>query len=314
VAREPLAGTAGEITLDRSGGAALAALRGCVFAHPFGSDTRPLLVVLDDYHPAAPSTGQLVSHLSRSASPNVVVLATLRPEEHREHNEDALGSGRSGSTPEVLEVGGLSTTDAAEMVAIHSGDTPPVELSDHLRRLTNGNPFFLGAMLTHLDDVGSVRSTSGGWISAAELDAAGVPTGIRGVVGSRLAQLDERGAAPRACSMRSATLRTGSACSDWTPRRELFSRRLPAEMPQPARREPATVRTHRRAVTAIARPCRSVRSGEVREPAFGSGIRHHDARPASVVRRVDAAFAPSSIAQPRWTVAHRSTSGSLYPP
>jgi tetratricopeptide (TPR) repeat protein len=58
--------------------------------------------------------------------------------------------------------------------------------------LTNGNPFFIGELLAHLDEVGSIRPEAGGWISSAGLDAAGVPMGLRGVIGRRLAQLDDR--------------------------------------------------------------------------------------------------------------------------
>ena len=74
-------------------------------------------------------------------------------------------------------------------MAHHAGAQPPTGLSDELRRQTDGNPFFLGALLAHLDDVAFVRGSDGAWITATELETAGVPAGVRAVIGQRLATL-----------------------------------------------------------------------------------------------------------------------------
>ena len=65
--------------------------------------------------------------------------------------------------------------------------------SAQLCRQTDGNPFFLAALLAHLEDVAFVRSPAGVWVTAPELDAAGVPHGVRGVISRRLALLGPEG-------------------------------------------------------------------------------------------------------------------------
>ncbi len=71
-----------------------------------------------------------------------------------------------------------------------AGEVPPDELAEQLRQYTAGNPFFLTALLSHLDDVAHVRTDDGAWVTATELGAAGLPASVRGVIARRLSHLD----------------------------------------------------------------------------------------------------------------------------
>ncbi len=102
---------------------------------------------------------------------------------------EAFGDVGTGRTIHVLELAGLSTDAVAELITARAGAAPPAALADRLHRETDGNPFFLGALLTHLDDVAFVRSETGTWLTSAELDAVGVPHGVRAVIRRRLASL-----------------------------------------------------------------------------------------------------------------------------
>jgi len=68
---------------------------------------------------------------------------------------------------------------------LHAGDRPPDRLCEELRRTTDGNPFFLTALLGHLDEVAFVRSDDGAWIGVDELAAARIPGNVRGVITRR---------------------------------------------------------------------------------------------------------------------------------
>jgi tetratricopeptide (TPR) repeat protein len=92
---------------------------------------------------------------------------------------------------EIVELAGIDDSEVAELVALRAGAAPPDDLCARLRELTDGNPFFLTAVLAHLEDVAFVRSADGAWVTAAELDAAGVPRGVRGVIARRLALLGD---------------------------------------------------------------------------------------------------------------------------
>ena len=146
---------------------------------------RPLLFVVDDLHWAEPSTRLLLGHLVRRAVPRTAVVATIRHLEIGLDPADLLGEVGSSASIDVVSLGGLDRDEVGELVMLHSGDRPPVELCEELRRTTDGNPFFLSALLAHLDAVAFVRTGDGEWIGVDELAAAGVPASIRGVISRR---------------------------------------------------------------------------------------------------------------------------------
>lgn len=153
------------------------------------AEERPLLLVVDDLQWAEPSTLLLLGHLARSAVPRTALVATARRDDFGKAPADLLGDLGTTRSIEILEVGGLDDGEVAELVALRAGDTPPEDLAAQLCRHTDGNPFFLAAVLAHLEDVAFVRSPAGVWVTAAELDASGVPQGVRGVISRRLALL-----------------------------------------------------------------------------------------------------------------------------
>jgi class 3 adenylate cyclase/tetratricopeptide (TPR) repeat protein len=147
------------------------------------AEDSPLLVIVDDLQWAEPSTRLLLSHLARAATPRLALVSTAR---RTMSGTDGLGLLSEGRT---IELRGLSPPEIRELVTRHVGAEPPSELSSALCRQTDGNPFFLDALLAHLDDVAFVQGDDGEWLTAGELEAAGVPPGIRAVVARRLDSL-----------------------------------------------------------------------------------------------------------------------------
>jgi tetratricopeptide (TPR) repeat protein len=140
----------------------------------------PLLLVVDDLQWAEPSTRLLITHLARAATSRVALVATARGTASVVQGLGLL------SEVQPVEVKGLNSSEVGELVTRRVGAEPPAELSTALCRQTDGNPFFLGALLAHLDDVAFVRSNDGDWLTPVELDEAGVPPGVRAVVERRL--------------------------------------------------------------------------------------------------------------------------------
>jgi class 3 adenylate cyclase/tetratricopeptide (TPR) repeat protein len=147
---------------------------------------RPLLFVLDDLHWAEPSTRLVLEHVVRRQLPGCVVVATARRAEPGPDPVTLLGELSAKSPREIIELVGLDEREVAELVTMRSGDRPPSTLCELLRRTTAGNPFFLTELLTHLKSVAHVRREDGTWITADELVAAGIPSGVRDVIQRRL--------------------------------------------------------------------------------------------------------------------------------
>ncbi len=150
---------------------------------------RPLLIVVDDLQWAAPSTLLLLAHLVRAGVPRTALIATVRAGESGQEPETLLGDLGTGRAMTVVRVDGLNQDEVDELVALQVGERPPADLSERLRRHTDGNPFFLGTLLAHLEEAAGLHHADGSWMTTTELDAVGVPSGVRPVISRRLALL-----------------------------------------------------------------------------------------------------------------------------
>jgi DNA-binding SARP family transcriptional activator len=149
----------------------------------------PLLIVLDDLQWAEPSTVQLLSHLVRKRLPRTAFVGTMRAPDAAKPPNALLGDLGTEHPIEVIELAGLDAHAVSELVALRVGERPPDSLSARLQEHTDGNPFFVGALLRHLEHTGKLRRDDGSWIKPSEVDAVGVPGQVRGVIEQRLRML-----------------------------------------------------------------------------------------------------------------------------
>ncbi len=142
-----------------------------------------LVVVLDDVQWADGSSRKLLEFLAADLPRiRLLLIATYRDSEvGRQHPFFAtLASvAREPSTRRLL-LSGLSAPECARYVTLAGGDGDA--LGDGLHRETNGNPFFLGEIVSFLASEGHLESTS---------EPRPVPPGVREVVARRLERLGE---------------------------------------------------------------------------------------------------------------------------
>ncbi|MFI7611032.1 BTAD domain-containing putative transcriptional regulator [Nonomuraea terrae] len=133
----------------------------------------PLAVVVDDLHWAAVSSLRLLDFVAESAARHrLLVLVTCRPEpgDHPDALRDTLAVlSRSG---ERLEVPAFTADDVASYLRTRKVAEEP-GLVEALLERTGGNPFFLGEVLRLHGSEGKV------------------PSGVRDVIGRRVARLPE---------------------------------------------------------------------------------------------------------------------------
>lgn len=160
------------------------------------SGATPVLFVLDDLHWAARSTLLLFRHIVRSGQLGRVLLvvtcrdagpevpAQLSPLLAELHREPGV---------ETLNLRGLEEAESVELVRARAGedlDEGGLAFVRTLHTETGGNPFFLGEMLRHLVESGTVyREPGGRWRSHYRLEELELPDGVRGVVNERLNRL-----------------------------------------------------------------------------------------------------------------------------
>ena len=146
------------------------------------SEERPLLLVLEDLHWADMPTLLLLSHLVRAPEPSrLLVLGTYRDTElgWGDPLAGALAELRRERTGTRLRLQGLDEAEITALVSAWVGTEAPAGLAAEVHRRTEGNPFFVEEVLSHLTE------------SGAELAEVGVPEGVKEVVGQRLGRLSE---------------------------------------------------------------------------------------------------------------------------
>lgn len=157
----------------------------------------PVLLILDDVHWSDRSTLLLLLHFLRNDTPSsVLVLATYRDTDiDRSHPlANTLADLRRVRGATRIALAGLDNEGVNELLTLAGGhelDADELAYAALLQRETEGNPFFFGEVLRHLIETGALVQVDGRWKVAVALDEAGLPDGVREVVGRRLSELPE---------------------------------------------------------------------------------------------------------------------------
>jgi len=160
----------------------------------------PLVLHLDDLHWADTPSLLLLRHLARHlAGERLLIVGSYRDVElDRTHPlAEVLGTLRRETRFKRILLRGLPTEDVVAYLTALADEKPDPAvqaarqaLAEALERETEGNPFFIGEVLSHLVESGKLYWDGAHWranvTSASEL---GIPEGVREVVGRRLSAL-----------------------------------------------------------------------------------------------------------------------------
>src|SRR5438067_4046840 len=155
----------------------------------------PLLLLLDDLHWADKPTLLLLRHLVRSPRlHDVLFIGTYRETDLARTHPLSEMLADFHREPAVARVS-LRGLDGGEIPALleaiiqHSLGRRGHALAAALVRETEGNPFFIQAILLHLVEAGRVFQREGIWTFDVEIDQLAIPQGVREVIGRRLNRL-----------------------------------------------------------------------------------------------------------------------------
>jgi len=158
-----------------------------------------LVLVLDDLHWATKPTLLMLMHAVRHAAGldgvRLLVIGTYRDTDvDRSHPLSAV-LGDLQRIDGVRRIA-IDPLDADEVIALleeaagHPLDDVTRGVAARTHAETEGNPFFVGEVLRHLIESGSVRFVDGYWI-VPDPDQIDIPEGVRDVVGQRLSRLSD---------------------------------------------------------------------------------------------------------------------------
>ncbi|MEA2298676.1 MAG: hypothetical protein QOF77_1612 [Solirubrobacteraceae bacterium] len=149
--------------------------------------SRPVLLLVDDLHWADKPTLSLLRHVLRSlAGSRLMVVGTFRHVEAGDELAGLLADLRRDYRFDQIALTGFDARDTVRLVGADGPAAPKPAFVRKLLSHTGGNPFFIDQML---------RSIGGGAAAAAmtgrEIQALGVPQGVKEVILRRLAPLEK---------------------------------------------------------------------------------------------------------------------------
>ncbi len=161
-----------------------------------GGVERPRLLVIDDLHWADKPTLLLLKHLIANPVAGLMVLCTYRDTDvDRSHPlSSTLADFRRMAAVTRIAVSGLADDGVRDLLVRMGGhdlDPAGMAFATLVHRETSGNPFFVGEVLRHLAETGALVEHGGRWTSSLRPEEAGIPEGIREVVGRRLSRLGD---------------------------------------------------------------------------------------------------------------------------
>ncbi|MDX2342592.1 MAG: AAA family ATPase, partial [Acidimicrobiia bacterium] len=157
-----------------------------------GADEPPSVVMLDDLHWADEHSIAVLAHLARRDETSALIVGTYR-------DTDLV---RSHPLPKLLvdlrrehrvvriPLQRLSDDEVEQMISGHFGSGAAPEVIESIAEETQGNPFFVEEITSHLEDEGAVDA-DGRWISDTPIGDYGIPEGVRDVIGRRVEHLGE---------------------------------------------------------------------------------------------------------------------------
>jgi class 3 adenylate cyclase len=162
----------------------------------------PIVIILDDLHWSDKPTLLMLRYLARNVPGHrILLLGAYRDVElDRTHPlAEVLASLRRESFYHRVLLRGLPESDVIAWLTALAEDDADDEamaarraLAEALFRETEGNPFFISEVLTHLVEEGKLYREAGQWRSnVSSPSELGIPEGVREVVGRRLSRVSD---------------------------------------------------------------------------------------------------------------------------
>ena len=149
------------------------------------AETQPVLLLIDDLHWADKATLSLLRHVMRSLTGSrLTVVGMFREVEAGDELAGLLAHLRREGDFAQLVLGGFVADELVGLLAAETPDVPRPRFVRNLIAYTGGNPFYIDQIIRSLGGAAAAVALTG-----RELQALGVPPGIKELILRRLARL-----------------------------------------------------------------------------------------------------------------------------
>lgn len=150
----------------------------------------PTVAVLDDLHWADEHTVAVLAHLARKDELAALLVGTYRDTDLvRTHPLPRLLTDlRREHRITRIPLQRLTDGEVQQMISARFGTAAGANVIGSIAEETQGNPFFIEEITSHLLDEGAIDA-NGQWNSETDIDDYGIPEGLREVIGRRVERL-----------------------------------------------------------------------------------------------------------------------------
>ena len=155
---------------------------------------QPVVLVLDDLHWADRDSLRLLRHIARFANrTRLLLVGTYRDVEvdRRDPLAETLAILQHETDYAHLPLEGWSFDETAAYLSGLAVEPLPQAFVRYIHQEAGGSPFYTRELFRHLVEEHSIVHREGRWSTDTDLRAAGIPQGVREVVGMRVARLSE---------------------------------------------------------------------------------------------------------------------------
>lgn len=161
------------------------------------SQSKPLLVIIEDLHIADRGSLEMLLHVVRSlGKASLLVVGTCRDTELDRNQPllEALADMKRIPNYRLMKLYDLSVEEVGLMLSASTGQATPGDLVTAVYERTEGNPLFVSEMLRFFADTRLYKSPGKGIegglkVTGQKVKTMGIPEGLHGVISKRLSRL-----------------------------------------------------------------------------------------------------------------------------
>ena len=154
----------------------------------------PLVLIVEDLHCAADPTLRLLEHVARYRQQSqLMIVGTYRSAELTRASAlwRSFPDLRNEGVADVVKLSGLGHAEVTTLIEVWAGGEVAPDLSHLVQSRTEGNPFFIGEVLRGVSPEVATGDQRDAQVRWEAIEQAGIPEGVKEVIGRRLDQLAE---------------------------------------------------------------------------------------------------------------------------
>ncbi len=162
------------------------------------SQSRPIVLIVDDLHWADTPTLDLLTHVTFAVADSatrrgtaILVVATYRPTELADRVARGIARLQREEVSDTVDLSGLDDAEIAQLIQGLGFPRPSNQLVSTVARATDGNPLFIQEAIEHLAKRGAIEEREGHLVTTVPALELKLPSQVTDAIASRIRALGD---------------------------------------------------------------------------------------------------------------------------